>query len=148
MARPRRTFPIRQVRPSRAAAQRIPTFVSAALGTVDWPQWFASEDYRVYTNLQVFGGGLALYAGKPPTLQALVAGMQAVFDFARINAPWPPPGGPSGGSKVDMAAAAAIEAARVMYDEGSIRTALGALQPRWEGKGDALPSVRAMRGTR
>ncbi len=145
MATPRRTFPIRQVRPARAAAQRIPSFVSAALGTVDWSQWYANEDYRVYTNLQVFGGGLALYAGKPPTLQALVASMQAVFDFARINAPAPPGGN---GSKADMAAAAAIEVARLMFDETSIRTALAALQPRWEGKHGALPSVRSMRGGR
>ncbi len=143
MARPRRRFPIRQVQPPRAAAQRVSTFVSSALGTVDWPEWFANEDYRVYTNLQVFGGGLALYAGKPPTIQALVSAMQAVFDFSRINARLP---GGTDMNRADMAADAAIEAARVVYDESSIRTALAALAPRWEGKFGPLPSVRAMTG--
>lgn len=147
MARPRREFQIRRVAAPRANPQRIGTFAAGALGSIDWPTWYANEDYRVYTNLQVFSGGMALYAGKPPTLQALTAGMQSVFDFARINAPWPPPGSSARGAKADMAADAAIEAARVMFDEASIRTSLAALEPRWSKLGD-VPTVRAMRGGR
>lgn len=134
MARARRRFQIRRVQPLRTVAAAVPTFISSALGTIDWEQWYSFEDYRIYTNLQVFAGGLSLYAGKPPTLQALVAAMQAVFDFARMNAPWPPPGDFAEPDKPDMAADAAIEVARVMYEENAIGLALAVLVPRWRRK--------------
>lgn len=130
MARPMR-FSRTRAAPRTAAATRVATFVAAAIGPIDWAAWWSNEDYRTYTNLQVFASGMAAYAGRPPTVQAATAGMDAVFTFVMGNATWPPPNGAGEDPKAEAAAEAAVEAARVLYEEQVIDNVLPALVAKW-----------------
>lgn len=140
MARPMK-FSVARVAPRGVQMKKIGGIAAGMLGGVDWSQWWTFEDYRIYTNLQVFGIGLAAYAGKPPTLQAVVAGMDAVFSFAMANASWPPPQGIpagqigySGDKKAEAAAEAAAEVAGVMFEPDIITVAMQVLAPKWQAK--------------
>lgn len=120
-----------RVRARTVSTTPIGTFVQTALGPVDWEQWWTFEDYRAYTNLQVFAGGMAAYAGKPPTILAASAGMDAVFQFVMANATWPPPQGAGPDPKAESAAGAAVEIALLMYEQDVVDNILPALVAKW-----------------
>lgn len=111
-------------------ASRLPTFARSALGKIDWSTWYGDANYRFFVDLQVFGGGMQQYAGRPPTLQALTAGLDAVHGFVLSQAQWPPPIAIDQ-SKHQVALEAALEVAAALYDLPSVEAALGALRPRW-----------------
>jgi len=141
MARPQR-FTVAGVAARRVGTTKIPQFVTAAIGPIDWDRWWGFEDYRAYTNLQVFATGAADYAGRPPTIQALIGGMDAVFTFVLANAPWPSPTPLEDATKPQAAADAAVEVARLMYEQDAIDAALPALIAKWQKRVGALASAQ------
>lgn len=104
---------------------------------IDWSKYWSktSDDYRGYVNLQVFAKGVGQYAGQPPSLAAVAAGLDAVFKFVMTTVPWPPPGGAKGEERMDAAAEAALEVANEVYESDVVAAALDLVLPKWTSTG-------------